>query len=66
MEIKRLTPTKAEAHILLGAQRDYVNRGNTAVKCPRCGRSLEYRCGESGESIYCTDDMCIVVHTRGI
>jgi len=65
-EIKRAKPTKEEAIILFNAQKDYVERGNTPIKCPRCGKSLEYRCGESGEATYCTDENCIIVYTRGI
>ncbi|MCL2199672.1 MAG: hypothetical protein FWB80_12195, partial [Defluviitaleaceae bacterium] len=62
----REKPTEAEARILLEAQRNYIIRGNTAVRCPRCGKPLEYRCGENGETICCTDELCIVVYTRGI
>ena len=65
-EMNRLRPTEAEANVLLDAQKDYIVRGNTAIRCPRCGKSLEYRCGESGEAIYCTDDACIITYTRGI
>ena len=66
MTISRLKPTENEALILLNAQRDYIKQGNTAIKCPRCGKSLEYRCGESGEAILCINDECVAVYTRGI
>ena len=66
MIVSRVKPTEQEAQILLQAQKDYIKRGNTAVRCPRCGKPLEYRCGESGETICCTDETCIIVYTRGI
>jgi len=66
MTLNRVRPTEAEANILLDAQRDYIKRGNTSIKCPRCGKSLEYRCRESGETILCIRDGCISVDTRGI
>lgn len=66
IKIIRAKPTKEEAEILLNTQKDYIERGNTPIKCPRCGKFLEYKCGQSGESIYCIDDKCIIVHTRGI
>ena len=66
MVLARENPTEAEAMILLNAQRDYIKRGNTAVRCPRCKKPLEYKCSESGETIYCIDERCIVVYSRGI
>lgn len=66
MVMDRIKPTEHEANILLAAQKDYIERGNTAKRCPRCGKALEYRCGESGETICCTDETCIVVYARGI
>ena len=64
--VSRATPTELEAQILLNAQRDYIQHGNTAIRCPRCNKSLEYRCGQSGAAILCVDEACIVVYTRGI
>jgi len=66
MVMTREKPTREEAAILLNAQRDYIKRGNTAIRCPRCEKPLEYRCGESGETICCIDEHCIVVYSRGI
>jgi hypothetical protein len=62
----RSKPTKAEAGVLLAAQGDIINRGNTPIRCPRCGRSLEYRQNESGAAIYCIDPTCIILQTRGL
>ena len=66
MESIRTKPTIEEAEILLNAQKDYIEHGVTAIKCPRCGKGLEYRCNANGEAIYCRDSTCIVVYTRGI
>jgi len=66
MATNRAKPTEVEAKTLLNAQKDIITLGNTSVKCPRCGKSLEYRCGASGETICCIDETCIVVYTRGI
>jgi len=62
----KIRATKEEALIMLNAQKDYIKRGNTAIKCPRCGKFLEYKCGPTGESIYCLGEECIEVNTRGI
>jgi uncharacterized C2H2 Zn-finger protein len=66
VEKQCVKPTKEEAMTLLRAQRDIIKRGNTAVKCPRCGKFLEYTWRASSETIRCVDDNCIAVHTRGL
>ena len=62
----RTMATKDEAIILLEAKKDYKERGNTTIKCPRCGKAIECRYGESGSSVYCIDEKCIIVNIRGI
>ena len=65
-KIIRLEPTKEEAEILIKAQSQVVNEGHTSIRCPRCESKLEYVWRENGESMRCTDQKCIAVHTRGI
>lgn len=62
----RVMASETEADVLLDAQKDIFTQGNTSIKCPRCGKPLEYKWTESGTSIYCSDSNCIIVTCRGI
>ena len=65
-EMERPRPTAEEVDTLLDAQKDFIERGNTSKKCPRCGKSLEYRQNNSGSAVYCMDEKCVITYTRGI
>jgi len=62
----RSMATKDDAVILLDGQKDFIERGTTDVKCPRCGKQLEFLQRVSGCVIRCVDERCIQVISRGI
>ena len=62
----RTMATKEDALVLLEGQKDFIEQGTTHVKCPRCGKYLEYLQQVSGSVIRCTDESCIQVTSRGI
>jgi len=43
-----------------------IENGNIVQVCPRCGKYLEYRCGNNYEIMCCTDETCIRVYTEKI
>ena len=59
-------PTEKEAEVLLEAQGDFIEKGETDKKCPRCGRQLVYEAEPSWEMTHCKDQHCIGVVAKGI
>jgi len=64
--MSRQRPTEMEANILLDAQRDYIHLDDTKIKCPRCGKQIEYVKRGSGSITRCIDETCIQTTTRGL
>ena len=62
----RTMATKDDATILLEGQKDFIEHGTTDVKCPQCGKQLEFLQRVSGSVIRCIDESCIQVISRGI
>ena len=62
----RIMATKEEALVRLNGQKDFIDHGTTHIKCPKCGKHLEFLQQVSGSVIRCTDETCIQVTSRGI
>ena len=59
-------PTEKEAEVLFEAQGDFIEKGDTDIKCPRCGNQLIYEAETSWEMTRCVDQSCISVVAKGI
>ena len=62
----RAKPSKEEAEVMYEAQSQIIHKGQTVIKCPRCGKQLKYTWMESAETTECVDETCIMVTSRGI
>jgi hypothetical protein len=59
-------PNRNEAEALLDAQEDFIIKGATDKKCPRCNDSLAYEMGDTWEITHCIKHDCVGVVAKGI
>jgi Zn finger protein HypA/HybF involved in hydrogenase expression len=55
-----------EALVLLEAQGEFIEKGETDISCPRCGSHLLHEEGDSWEITRCEISNCISVTSKGV
>ena len=57
---------KTEMDVLLKADEDLFNNGQTEIKCPRCGNEIVFEEQGNSYTIKCKTHNCIETSFRGI
>ncbi|GBK65656.1 MAG: Imm3 family immunity protein [Paenibacillus macerans] len=66
MDTSKKKTTKAERHVLYKAVKDFCEKGNNDIVCPRCGKKLEFQGNLTSYRISCEDGECISLTARGL
>ena len=57
-------PTKDEMKVLCNAVKDFDKQGFRDIKCPRCGKDLDFYRSGNAYAIKCSSNSCLMANMK--